>query len=493
MVKNKSDVLIVGSGLGGLSAALRLASKGYKVKILEKHSTAGGRLNRFSKNGYTFDTGPSFMCMTYEFDELFRDCNLDNPLKLKELDLLYRVFYGSSGKVYDIWKDMNKLAKVFAEIEPDFLKKANSYLDRAGDFYFDTEKQVVKNNFANLFDYLQKISRVPIKHIPYLKKNLWKLLNETFESDEVKVIFSLVSFFLGSTPFKTPSIYSLLNFTEFRHDGYWHIKGGMYTIVEEILKHLNNLGVEIIYNTEISGVANSNGVLNSLTDKTGKEWKADRFIINSDAASFRGLVLNRKKFSISRLDKMKWSLAPLTIYLGVNTKIPNLYYHNYFLGNNFAEYAGSLFTSDTLPSKPYYYVNVPSYYDETSAPAGCENVFILCPSPDLRYKKEWKDKENIADSIIGDMSERINFDIKEHIEVKEIYSPSDWQNMFNLYRGSGLGLSHDMLQVGAFRPSNKDEIFPNLFYVGASTTPGTGLPMVLISSKLVTERMINEL
>lgn len=492
-MKNNCDVLVVGSGLGGLSAALRLATKGYSVKILEKHSSAGGRLNRFSKNGYTFDTGPSFMCMTYEFDELFRDCNLENPLKLKELDLLYRVFYGSSGKVYDIWKDINRLAEVFAGIEPDFLNKANSYLDRAGNFYFDTEKKVVKNNFSGLFDYLLKISRVPVKHLPYLKKNLWKLLNETFESDEVKVIFSLVSFFLGSTPFKTPSVYSLLNFTEFRHDGYWHIKGGMYTIVEEILKHFKRLDVEIIYNTEISGVANSNGIINSLTDKSGKEWKADRFIINSDAASFRGLVLNRKKFSTAKLDNMKWSLAPFTIYLGVKKKIPDLYYHNYFLGENFTEYAGSLFTSDTLPSKPYYYVNVPTYFDETSAPPGCENVFILCPSPDLRFKKDWKDKDTIADGIIKDMSDRINFDIKSHIEVKEIYSPDDWQNMFNLYRGSGLGLSHDMLQVGGFRPSNKDEVFPNLYYVGASTIPGTGLPMVLISSKLVTERMMNEL
>lgn len=492
-MKKTNDIIVVGSGLGGLSAALRLASKGYSVKILEKHSTAGGRLNRFSKNGYTFDTGPSFMCMTYEFDELFRDCKLENPLKLKELDLLYRVFYGSGGKVYDIWKDMNKLAEVFAGIEPDFLNKANSYLDRAGDFYFDTEKLVVKKNFRNLLDYLQKISHVPFKHLPYLKKNLWTLLEETFESEEVKVIFSLVSFFLGSTPFKTPSIYSLLNFTEFRHDGYWHIKGGMYTIVEEILKLLKKFDVEIIYNTEITGVANSNGVLNSLTDSKGKEWKADRFIINSDAAAFRGIILNRKKFSRAKLDRMKWSLAPFTIYLGVNKKIPNLYYHNYFLGNNFTEYAGTLFTSDTLPSKPYYYVNVPSYYDESSAPPDCENIFILCPSPDLRYKKDWSDRDKIADSIIDDMSGRINFDLKNHIEVKDVYSPVDWQNKFNLYQGSGLGLSHDMLQVGAFRPSNKDEVFPNLYYVGASTIPGTGLPMVLISSKLVTERMMDEL
>lgn len=493
-VSTKSkEVLIIGSGLGGLSTALRLASKGYKVKIVEKHSSPGGRLNSFTEKGFTFDTGPSFMSMTYEFDELFAYCNLDNPLKLKKLDPLYEVRFRGKDKPYKIWSDLDKLANEFKEIEPDFKSKAEKYLKRAGKFYDDTENKIIKSNFKNYFDYFIKMTGVPIKHIPYLRKNLWTLLDETFVSEEVKVIFSLVAFFLGSTPYQTPSIFSILNYTELKHDGYWVVEGGMYKIVTEIVKLLGKFNVEIIYNTEIKNVFQFNGVLNSFKDTEGKEWRADTFIVNADAASFRGQILNRKKYSENRLDKMKWSLAPFTIYLGLSKRVPNLYHHNYFLGDDFRQYADKIFISEILPSRPYYYVNMPSYYDSTCVPPGCENIFILCPVPDLRFKKAWEDKEKFSDEIIKDLSGRINFDIKENILVKKIFSPVEWESMFNLYRGSGLGLSHNIMQVAGLRPSNKDEKFPNLFYVGASTIPGTGLPMVLISSKLVTERVLNEL
>lgn len=164
-------------------------------------------------------------------------------------------------------------------------------------------------------------------------------------------------------------------------------------------------------------------------------------------------------------------------------------HHNYFLGSNFRGYADKIFTSSIIPQKPYYYVNVSSKSNPECAPDGCENIFILCPVPDRRYKNNWDDKDEIADNIIKDLSQRTNFDIQSNTLVKEIYSPIDWEKMFNLYKGSGLGLAHGINQVGAFRPKNKDEVFPNLYYVGASTTPGTGLPMVIISSKLVTERI----
>lgn len=492
MKSSGKNVLIIGSGLGSLATALRLAVKGYKVKILEKDSQAGGRLNQYRENGFTFDLGPSFMSMTFEFDDLFRDCGIKNPLKMIKLDPLYRVQFRGNSNVYNIYTDLNRLAEEFNDIEPDFYIKAVKYLDKASEFYHDTENKVIRKNFNNLFDYLLSISSVPFKHLPYLKKNLWKLLEQTFDSEEVKVIFSLVAFFLGSTPFKTPSVYSLLNYTEFRHNGYWAVEGGMYKIVGLLLEELDKLGVEIIYNTEISGIGNFNGNVESFTDKNGKSWYADLFIVNADAASFRGQVLKRKDFSEKKLDAMEWSLAPFTVYLGIKGKINNLYHHNYFLGNDFSDYAAKIFTSSVISSKPYYYVNMSSYTDKSCAPEGCENLFILCPVPDLRFKKDWNDKEVLAGDIIKDLSERISFDLESNILVKKILSPDDWESKFNLYRGSGLGLSHGMMQVGGFRPSNKDEKFNNLFYVGASTVPGTGLPMVLISSKLVTERLLNE-
>jgi phytoene desaturase len=485
--------IIIGSGLGGLSTALRLSKKGYDVTILEKHSTPGGRLNIIEQDGFRFDMGPSFMSMTYELDELFNSVGMKVPIELEELDPLYQVFFEGQDKSRLIYKDLKKLAEEFKDIEPNLEENAKKYLERAGQFFHDTVDKVVKTNFNSKFDYVLKLSRVPLKHLPYLQRNMWGEVEKHFTSEEVKVIFSLVAFFLGSTPFQTPAIYSLLNYTEMKHNGYWKVKGGMYRLVEELVKILNDNGVKIIYNTEVVSVGNNNGKLYELVDQNGKKWTADIFISNSDAASFRGKILNREKFSDEKLDQMHWTLAPFTIYLGVKGKIDKLTHHNYFLGSNFRGYADTIFTSSISPQKPYYYVNALSKSETNCAPEGCENLFILCPVPDLRYKKSWEDKEELAKNIIDDLSNRVGFDIQSNIITKKILAPDDWANMLNLYKGSGLGLAHDINQVGAFRPKNKDEKLSNLYYVGASTTPGTGLPMVIISSKLVMERIENDL
>jgi phytoene desaturase len=486
-------IIIIGSGLGGLSTALRLSKNNeYDITILEKHSTPGGRMNIIEQDGFRFDMGPSFMSMTYELDNLFESAGVKNPLVLEELDPIYQVYFEGKEKPRKIWKDLEKIEKEFADIEPDLSKKLEVYLARAGEFFHDTEDKVVKSNYTGMLNYLAKLSRVPLKHIPYLIKTMWDQVNKTFDSEEVKIIFSLVAFFLGSTPFKTPAIYSLLNYTEMKYNGYWTIQGGMYKVVEEIVKILESREVKFVYNTEIVGASNYNGKLNELVDKAGNKWQADIFVSNSDAAAFRGQVLNREKFSEKKLDKMHWTLAPFTIYLGVKGKIDNLIHHNYFLGSNFKDYADSIFTSSISPQKPYYYVNAPSKSGNEFAPDGCENLFILCPVPDLRYKKDWSDKKELAENIIDDFAKRVNFDVKSNILTKKILAPDDWASMLNLYKGSGLGLAHDLNQVGAFRPKNKDEKFPNLYYVGASTTPGTGLPMVIISSQLVTERIEND-
>jgi phytoene desaturase len=264
----------------------------------------------------------------------------------------------------------------------------------------------------------------------------------------------------------------------------------MYRIVEGILQRLQEMGVRIHYNTEIVNYLEKNGQLAGLIDNNGNRWNADHYVINADAAWFRDRIFKRPDFTTGKLDRMKWTLAPFTIYLGVKGKIDTLHHHNYYLGNNFREYAGKIFKNQISLEKPYYYVNVNSKFNKESAPEGCESLFILCPVPDLRYKPDWSDREILADNIIADLSERADYDIASSTITRTIYDPTDWEKAFNLHRGSGLGLAHDLNQMGAFRPRNYDEKYPNVFYVGASTTPGTGLPMVVISSRLVTERIL---
>lgn len=483
-------VIIIGTGLGGLATGLRLATRGYSVEFIEKDERPGGRLNLLEKNGFTFDMGPSFFSMSYEFQEFFKDCKVGNPLTLKELDPLYAVYFENRKTPFLIHKDLQKLEQEFAGVESNLAAKTGKYLDEAGKIFHDTEQLIVQRNFKNKLDYLLQMTKVPLKHTPKMFRSMWSELNRHFDSEEIKVIFSLVSFFLGSTPFETPSVYSLLNYTEMRHDGYWNVQGGMYTIVNEVIKLLKEKGAKFHFNTEITSVQEENGVVKAVASADGRKFTGDLFVCNSDAASFRGKILNRSRFSDKKLDQMEWTLAPFTIYLGVKGKLDQLNHHNYFLGNNFKAYADTIFKTSVNPQKPYYYVNVRSRFNPDSAPEGCESLFILCPVPDLRYKSDWSDAEELATNIISDLSKRIGVDLQERTVTRTIMTPTDWAGKFNLYRGSGLGLAHGLNQVGGFRPSNKDEELSNLYYTGASTIPGTGLPIVIIGSRLTTERIL---
>lgn len=482
-------VLIAGSGLGGLATALRLAAGGYQVTIVEKHHRAGGRLNLLEKDGFKFDLGPTFFSMSYEFDELVKSTGIAYPFEFIELEPLFTVNIDGIARTFTIYKDLDKLAAQFSGIEPRFREKMEAHLLKTETLYKDTVNRVIHRNFDSLPQYLWSLARVPMKHFPLLYQSMWDELCQSFESKEARMIFSLVGFFLGATPFDTPAVFSLLNYIELKHDGYHNVKGGMYQIVEGLLKVLKQKGVDMVYNTHLVEARYEKDRLTALVDSKGKSWEADLFVVNADAAWFRGAVFKRRKYRTERLDKMKWTMAPLTIYLGIKGKLDQLEHHNYYLGNNFDEYAKGIFKNQVSFQKPYYYVNLPSRNNPDYAPEGHESVFILCPAPDLRYKASWDDREQIAQNIIDDWSQRIGIDLKERIVSKTVLSPEHWGNMFNLYKGSGLGLAHDLNQIGWFRPANKDERFNNVYYVGASTIPGTGLPMTIISSKLTFERI----
>jgi len=485
----KPKVLVVGAGLGGLSAALLLAKKGYTVEILEKNEQAGGRLNQICKDGFTFDTGPSFFSMSYEFEAFARECGIELPFRYFQLDPLYSVHFRGKPKTYSLFRDMGKLAAQFDE-EPGFEEKMRKYLEKSGRLFHDTVDLVIKNNFDSYLAYFLTLIRVNPVHIPVLFRSFWEQVSRHFSSKEARQIISLVAFFLGRTPFDTMAIYTLLSYTEFRHDGYFNVEGGMYNIVTGLVKELEKEKVKFHFNTEITGYQGNGRNLNELTDRKGQNWPADIFLINADAAVFRGSVFQRRKYAPEKLDKMKWTMGYLTFYIGVKCKLPQVNHHNYYLGTNYEEYANDVLRNPGTLQKPYYYVNVLSRHNPGCAPEGCESLFFVCPVPDLAHKPCWDDRDDIVNSIISDFSERIGADVAPLIVSKTIYTPTEWQERFNLHRGSGLGLSHDFSQIGAFRPANYDEKFSNVFYAGASTIPGAGLPMALISSELAVKGIL---
>lgn len=488
---NKQSVIIIGAGLGGLSTALRLAKQGYSVHIIEKNNTAGGRLNQIQKDGFTFDTGPSFFSMSFEFEAFAKECNISIPFEFVELDPLYSVNFSGSEKTWHIHKDLPLFAEQFKDIEADFEKKFERYMAECKSIFHDTIDIVIKKNFSSTFAYFIELAKVNPFHIPKLFRTFWQQVSLYFTSQEARQIISLVAFFLGKTPFDTSSIYTLLSYTEFRHDGYYNVKGGMYQIVTGIVHELEKENVRITYNTEITGITYEGSQITSVNDNTGNSYTADIFVVNADAAVFRGKVLQRKAYSEAKLMKKDWTMGYLTFYIGVSTKLPHVNHHNYYLGSNYEDYAKHVLQDSSSTEKPYYYVNVVSKHNTECAPLGCESLFFVCPVPNLMHKQTWDDAETIVTGIIQDFSHRIGQDIEPLIVSKTICTPLDWEKQYNLFKGSGLGLSHAIKQIGGLRPHNYDEKFKNVFYVGASTAPGAGLPMAIISSKLSTERVIN--
>ncbi len=483
---NKS-VVIIGGGIGGIATALRLATRGYKVTLLEKNETLGGRLNQIKKDGFTFDTGPSFFSMSYEFDELANDCKL-TPFRLLPLDPLYTVHLRGHQKPIYLHKNRRLLAEQFSE--KDFEKKFDRYLKKCSSLYNDTVDKVVKKNFDSIIHYLATLATVNPVHLPILYRSFWDQITRYFDSDEARQILSLVAFFLGRTPFDTSAVYTLLSYVEFEHDGYYNVDGGMYSVVQKLQQEMEQRGIIVVRNTEIVDVESNNKTITSVIDRNRQRWNADCFVVNADAAVFRGTVLKKKNYSEEKLLKKEWTMGYFTLYVGIDRKLPMLDHHNYFLGSNYAHYVPAVSKNLALSEKPYYYLNILSKYNTTCAPDGCESLFFVCPVPNLIYKPSWEDREEFANSIINDLSERLGIPLEQHIVSKTIYTPLEWQERFNLFKGSGLGLAHSLTQIGAFRPSNIDEDFKNVCYVGASTVPGAGIPMAIISSKLVTERVV---
>jgi phytoene desaturase len=490
----RRKALIVGTGLGGLATALRLSRRGYEVEMVEMYKQAGGRLNQLATAGFTFDMAPTFFSMSYHFDEFVRDAGIEMPFRFVKIDPLYHVSFRGGEKSYIIYRDLDRLAEQFEAVEPGFRDRMERFLISSGRLFDTIEQGVLSKNFISLPDFLLQMTKMPVRYVPMVIRSVWGEMGRYFNSYEARVIFSLVSFFLGATPFDTSAVYTILSYTEMVHDGYHNVEGGMYRIVEGLMREADKAGVKIHYNVRINSYEAAGRRNRAFIDTDGKRWEADIFVVNADAAMFRGRIFRRRAYSDGRLDRMQWTLAPFTMYLGVKGRMENIHHHNYFLGDNdYENYSRGIFRNKVSLEKPYYYVNANAVFNRQSAPDGCENLFILVPVPDLRFKPDWSDRERIADAVISDLSLRTGHKIEENLLVRVVLDPVNWQNMFGLFRGSGLGLGHKMTQVGGFRPPNKDEVFSNVWYTGASTVPGTGLPMVVISSRLTVQRIDNEI
>jgi phytoene desaturase len=487
-------VIIIGAGVGGLATACILGQAGYDVTVYEKGSQAGGRAGSFEAKGFRFDTGPSWYLMPDIFKQYFKMLgeDVDKLLKLKRLSPSYRVFFKDTlFGAFDIVGNVRKDGRTLESLEPGAQHKLQVYVEKSTYQYNLAMDKFLYRNYDSVLDFLtpQLLSEGLRLNI---FSNMQNYVAKYFSSPSVQKIIEYPLMFLGASPHKAPAMYNIMSQLDFKQ-GVFYPQGGMYKLVEILVELAEARGVKIVCDTPVKSIVVEKGGAKGVKLTSGKTLQADIVISNNDIRDTEKSMLRPQHRSYSEKYWRKRVLAPsaLLIYLGVKKKYPNLRHHNLVFSKDWDANFRSIFEGKTWPSDPSFYVSCPSKTDRTVAPKGHENLFVLVPLPAGTNHSE-KELTQYADWIIDGMEKSLHLDgLTKNIVYRKLFGPNDFKEQFNSYEGTALGLAHTFRQTAVFRPSNKSKKVKNLYYVGANTTPGIGLPMCLVSAQLVYKRIIS--
>ena len=490
-------IAIVGAGMGSLAAAIRLAVMGFEVEVFEKNDQPGGRMGKLEAEGFTFDTGPSLLLMTDTYRNLFGFAgrNLDDYVNLIPLDSNYRVNFGD-GDSLTIRRTLPELINELERIEPGVTPNFYRFLEDACHKYRLGRSEFVERDFDKAGDFFG------LRNLRLLAKtkavnNYYRSVSRFFKSDKLRQAFSLQTMYLGLSPFRAPAVYSLLPYTELAEDGLWFPEGGMYSLVEAMEKLAKELGVKFHLNSPVEEVLVAKGQARGVK-VNGEENGSDAVLVGADLPyAYRKLLPESADEDFKgrrKREKLEYTASAFMLYLGVDHDLKGMLHHNFYLSPEYKENFEAIFRDRRLPDDPSFYAVVPTKTEKRMAPEGMNALFVLVPVPHLSPKVDWgRDGPAFKEKVYGMLEERCGIgNIRDHIVYEKVRTPEDWKYDYNLEEGAAFGIGHGIFQVGYFRPPMVSRNIENLYFVGASTRPGTGVPLVTIGAKLVAERIGRE-
>lgn len=487
------SVIIVGAGVGGLSIAALLADAGKEVTIIEKNSTPGGRARVYEEQGYTFDMGPSWYLMPDLYENYFRELGLEieDCYELVRLDPSYRIFFANSERI-DVSSDISENIELFDSLEDNGGEKLRMYLERASRDYGIAVDNLLMRDYDRLRNLIDgKLIREGLK-LP-LFGNIDDYISDVFSSDMAKMILEYSIGFIGGSPRNTPSIYYIMNHVDMNL-GIWYPMGGIGRVVEKLYQFCLERDVRFKLDENVMKILSEGGKATGVKTSKGIHY-TDTIIVNADYPHAEMKLLDRDNRSY---DKAYWesklfSPSALVIYIGLSKKLNYLEHHNLYLAGDWGLTFDELYdiNDPEWPSNVSYYINVTSKTDPSVAPKSCETVFILIPVPG-QYHDTAEAREELYDKIVRHIESTTGEEISGYEVVKRIFGPNDFIEDYNAYKGTSLGLVHTLTQSAMFRPSHKSKRLRNLYYTGQYTHPGIGLPLVLISSKILSKNLLME-
>ncbi len=492
MEKNKQKkVIVIGAGIGGIATACLLAKKGYSVTVLEKNSKPGGRATIFEEKGYMFDMGPSWYMMPDIFEHFFMlmEEKITDHLSLKRLSPSYRIFLKSERKHYDFYSDLEKTVETFESLEKGSGEVLRDYMKTTEYQYKIARDEFMFKNYDSIFDFLNKRVMTEGRKLPLFSK-VEKIINSKFNSEILRKVLQYQTVLLGTSPGDAPGIYSMMNYVDFV-EGVWYPDGGIYKLIEAMVRIAEKNNVSIQTNSPVSRIIVQDGEARGVLMEDGRTIDADIVVSNADIVHTDQVLLEKpyRQKSPSYWDKRLMAPSAFILYLGVDGVIPSLQHHNLLFAQDWTKNFSQIFKKPEWPTDPSLYVCAPSKSDTTVAPPGKENLFVLVPiAAGLTHTDE--SLKEYADKTISQMEEYMDIpNFKNRIEFQRIYAVNDFIKDYNAFKGSALGLAHSLGQTAIFRPNNINKKVKNLYYVGAGTNPGIGMPICLISAELVYKRI----
>jgi phytoene desaturase len=487
--------VIIGAGIGGITTAVYLAKNGYSVSIYEKNPAPGGRCGQLNRDGHRFDLGATMLMMPRIYHEVFDSLGvrLDEGSDIVPMHNLYKIFFGD-GSCLDFTADKERMKLQLEKIESGSFRKSEEYVSRGYKIFRLGIDNLIGRNFYNLFQ-LVNLKNVPLlfkikaftPHIKYTRR--------FFSHPHLLMAYTFQNIYVGQNPFDAPALYSMVPAAELTEGSFFPAGGGMFTIVERMLKTAEKMGVMVYYENPVGQIVVSGKKASGVILHDGTEIKADFVISNADLPyTYRSLLPDKRKSD--HLDNLKYSCSAVCFHWGLDKVYPQLDHHNVFLSDDFRNALNSIFREKTASENPSFYVHAPARTDPAAAPANQDTISIAVAVGhiDKNYKQEWdKIRDTSRAAVIKRLKQQGLNDIDDHIKFEICYLPESWENACNISRGSVFGsLGHNIFQMGYFRPHNRHDKYKNLYFVGGSTHPGNGIPNVLLSAKLVSERILKE-
>ena len=487
-------IIVIGSGFGGLSAAIRLQAQGHDVTIVEKRDKPGGRAYVYEQDGFTFDGGPTIITAPWLIHDLFTLAGKksEDYVKLVPIDPFYNIRF-QDGSVFRYNGDRENILNQIRAFNPDDVAGYQKFVNAAEKVY-TKGFELIDQPFSHFGDML-KVAPDLVRL--QAQKSVASFVNQYIKDERLRQVFSFHPLLIGGNPFQSTSIYALIHILE-RNFGVWYALGGTGALVRALTRLFQDIGGKLLLNSEVTAIVidEHSGLAQGVRIADGEWLPAESVVSNADVAfTYLNLVPARfrRKNTDRKIQRMRYAMSLFVIYFGTDRKYEQVAHHEILMGPRYRELLSDIFTRKHLAQDFSLYLHRPTATDPSLAPEGCDSWYVLSPVPHLGGSTDWKTAARpYRDAIISYLEERYLPDLSKHIVTEHVIDPLHFRDTLNSYLGSAFSVEPILTQSAWFRPHNQSEDVPNLYFAGAGTHPGAGIPGVISSGKIVADMIGRE-